>query len=88
MIWAFEVAGTRLRDPKSFTSMEMDGKAGFADGIRCDEDGNIWASAGWVGEGYDGVHVFAPDGERIGQIRCPRSARTSASAARSATACS
>ena len=34
-------------------------------------DGNIWASAGWVGDGYDGVHIFAPDGERIGQIRLP-----------------
>ena len=28
-------------------------------------------SAGWVGDGYDGVHVFAPTGERIGQIRLP-----------------
>ncbi len=45
--------------------------AGFADGIRCDEDGNVWASAGWVGDGYDGVHVFAPNGDRIGQIRLP-----------------
>ncbi len=51
--------------------MELDGKAGFADGIRADNDGNIWASAGWVGEGYDGVHIFAPDGERIGQILLP-----------------
>lgn len=47
-------------------------KAGFADGIRCDEDGNVWASAGWVGDGYDGVHVFEPQqGKRIGQIRLP-----------------
>lgn len=46
-------------------------KAGFADGIRCDEDGNIWASAGWVGAGYDGVHIFAPDGVRIGQVLLP-----------------
>ncbi len=46
-------------------------KAGMADGIRCDEDGNIWASAGWVGDGYDGVHIFAPDGVRIGQILLP-----------------
>jgi gluconolactonase len=45
--------------------------AGFADGIRCDTDGNVWASAGWVGAGYDGVHVFAPDGQRIGQILLP-----------------
>lgn len=47
-------------------------KAGFADGIRCDVDGNVWASAGWVGDGYDGVHVFEPnEGVRIGQIRLP-----------------
>lgn len=46
--------------------------AGFADGIRCDTDGNVWASAGWVGDGYDGVHIFAAeDGQRIGQIRLP-----------------
>ena len=34
-------------------------------------DGNIWVGAGWVGEGYDGVHIFAPDGVRIGQILLP-----------------
>ena len=45
--------------------------AGFADGIRADIDGNIWVGAGWVGDGYDGVHVFAPDGERIGLILLP-----------------
>ena len=27
--------------------------------------------AGWVGEGYDGVHIFTPDGTRIGMIRLP-----------------
>lgn len=45
--------------------------AGFADGMRCDTDGNLWVGAGWVGAGYDGVHVFAPDGTRIGQILLP-----------------
>jgi gluconolactonase len=45
--------------------------AGMADGIRADVDGNIWAACGWVGEGYDGVHVFAPDGMRIGLILLP-----------------
>ena len=39
--------------------------------IICDEDGNVWAAMGWVGDGYDGVHVFSPDGTRIGQIRMP-----------------
>ena len=65
------VGGNRIANGKEFTSMEFKGKAGFADGIRCDTDGNIWASAGWVGEGYDGVHVFAPDGDRIGHILLP-----------------
>jgi gluconolactonase len=35
---------------------------GNPDGIRCDVDGRIWSSAG------DGVHIFAPDGHRIGKI--------------------
>lgn len=67
--------GKKLGKASEFASMamEVDGKkvAGLADGIRCDTDGNVWASAGWVGAGYDGVHVFAPDGTRIGQIRLP-----------------
>jgi gluconolactonase len=46
------------------------GKGG-SDGIRCDVDGNVWAAAGWGGDGYDGVHIFAPDGKMIGQIRLP-----------------
>jgi gluconolactonase len=67
------VDGTKLGKGKEFVSMKLDGydKVGFADGIRADTDGNIWASAGWVGDGYDGVHVFAPDGTRIGQILLP-----------------
>lgn len=67
------VDGEKLAKGRDFTSMKLDGfeKAGFADGIRCDTDGNVWSSAGWVGDGYDGVHIFAPDGDRIGQIRLP-----------------
>ena len=63
--------GTKLANGREFTSMELDGRFGLADGIRADIDGNVWASAGWVGDGYDGVHIFAPDGDRIGQIRLP-----------------
>jgi len=70
------VDGVKLgKKGMEFVSMKMtspSGKAaGLADGIRADTDGNIWASAGWVGDGYDGVHIFAPDGTRIGQIRLP-----------------
>ena len=64
------------KNGKPFASMEMevDGKVlkGGADGIKCDEDGNIWSSAGWAGHGYDGVHIFEPrEGKRIGQILLP-----------------
>ena len=71
------VEAKSLKGGKEFASMNMvmpDGetKAGFADGIRCDVAGNVWASAGWVGQGYDGVQIFAPeDGARIAQILLP-----------------
>jgi gluconolactonase len=44
---------------------------GGSDGVRCDVDGNVWASAGWIGDGYDGVHVFNPEGKLIGHIKLP-----------------
>jgi gluconolactonase len=75
------VDGVKLANGREFASMNLEMgkdekgapviKAGFADGIRADVDGNIWASAGWVGDGYDGVHVFSPEGQRIGQILLP-----------------
>ncbi|MBK1659377.1 SMP-30/gluconolactonase/LRE family protein [Paracraurococcus ruber] len=71
IIWAFDVDGQRATNPRTFASMEFEGKSGFGDGVRCDEAGNVWVGAGWVGDGYDGVHVFAPDGARIGLIKLP-----------------
>ena len=44
---------------------------GGSDGIRCDIEGNLWASAGWAGGGFDGVHVFNPEGKLIGMINLP-----------------
>ena len=72
-IRVWDVDNGRLKNGRPFASMKMDGfeKAGKADGIRADMNGNIWSSAGWVGEGYDGVHIFAPNGDRIGQIMLP-----------------
>lgn len=74
-VWDVLDDGRRLGKGREFSLMvmEVNGKevAGLADGIRCDIDGNVWAAAGWVGDGYDGVHVFAPDGTRIGLIRLP-----------------
>jgi gluconolactonase len=73
IIQSYDVADAKtLRNSKRAISMELPGKgAGMADGIRADKDGNIWVGAGWVGEGYDGVHIFAPSGERIGMILLP-----------------
>jgi gluconolactonase len=65
------VDGVKLKGKRRFCAMELNGKSGGSDGIRADVDGNIWSSAGWAGEGFDGVHVFAPDGKRIGQILLP-----------------
>jgi gluconolactonase len=71
-IKVFDVADGKLRNGRQFASMEIAGKgAGMADGIRAAVDGNIWTGAGWVGAGYDGVHIFAPGGERIGMILLP-----------------
>jgi gluconolactonase len=71
-IWRWDVGdGGTLRNRRAFCEMEYDGKAGAADGIRSDTEGNLWVGAGWAGAGFDGVHVFAPDGERIGVILLP-----------------
>lgn len=69
------VDGKKLSNGHEFVSTRQqlkDGSfSGGADGIRADVDGNIWAGCGWVGEGYDGVHIFARDGQLIGQILLP-----------------
>lgn len=38
---------------------------GCADGIRVDDEGNLWSSAG------DGVHCIAPDGHLMGKVLVP-----------------
>ena len=69
------IDGRKLQNARVFVTMSLKTKNGElfggADGIRVDVDGNIWAGAGWAGDGFDGVHVFAPDGTRIGQILIP-----------------
>jgi len=67
-IKVWDVADSKsLKSGKEFCSMG----GGLADGIRADINGNIYAAAGWVGAGYDGVQIFAPDGKKIGQIHLP-----------------
>jgi gluconolactonase len=67
----------KLQNARVFALMSLKTKdrelVGGTDGVRADVDGNIWASAGWGGDGFDGVHIFAPDGQRIGQIVLPES---------------
>lgn len=65
------VDARRLARLRRFCTMDLDGKSGGPDGMRADVDGNLWASAAWGGDGFDGVHVFDKDGRRIGQIRLP-----------------
>jgi gluconolactonase len=66
-IVVYDVAdNARLTNKRLFRDMAP----GSADGIRCDVDGNLWAAA-WGGEGYDGAHIFAPDGDLIGKIHLP-----------------
>jgi gluconolactonase len=67
-IYVYDVVdGMRLTNGRRFVNMAP----GSSDGIRCDVDGNVWSAAGWGGEGYNGVHAFAPDGTLIGKIHLP-----------------
>lgn len=71
IVWQYDLDGAKLSNARKLIDMELDGKSGFPDGLRVDTDGYIWVGAGWVGEGYDGVHIFAPDGTRVGMILLP-----------------
>jgi gluconolactonase len=58
--------GTKLANGRVF----FDATPGYADGIRCDAEGNVWAGFSG-GEDQDGVAVFVPDGKLIGRILLP-----------------
>jgi gluconolactonase len=60
MIRVFDVAadGKSLSNGRQFHKV----MPGAADGMRCDEHGNIWSSAG------DGVHCISPAGALLGKI--------------------
>jgi gluconolactonase len=67
-IQVFDVMdGRRLENGRVFCEMSP----GCSDGIRCDVEGNVWAAAQLGGDGYDGVHIFSPDGKLIGKILLP-----------------
>jgi gluconolactonase len=74
-IWAYDVgADGKLANKRVVVDA---GGPGALDGIRCDEDGNLWC--GWGSSGapqavaadLDGVMVFNPGGKPIGHIRLP-----------------
>ena len=69
-IYVYDVVdGKKLTNRKLFADLSP----GNSDGIRCDVDGNVWSAVGWGPEGFNGVHVFAPDGKVIGKIHLPES---------------
>jgi gluconolactonase len=69
VVW--DINGTKLAGRKQFTNFMVQGKGqAGGDGVRVDVDGNVWAAASG-GPGLDGVIIFTPAGERIGQILLP-----------------
>lgn len=60
-IRVFDVDGDKIKNGKLFATCTN----GLFDGIRIDEDGRIWTSAG------DGVHVYDPDGTLIAKVHVP-----------------
>jgi gluconolactonase len=61
-IVAFDVIdGRRLENPRLFAAIAP----GFPDGLKVDAEGRVYSSS------FSGVQVFAPDGERLGEIEVP-----------------
>ena len=70
-IHVFDVIdGCRLGAPRIF----CDFGTASTDGFRVDTEGRVWAAVGWGDPDQDGVHVFAPDGARIGIVHLPEGA--------------
>ena len=63
----YDIDGAKVRNGKRFIQLDIpgSGEPSYADGIRCDVDGNVWCGA------RPGVQVVTPNGERIGVIRLP-----------------
>jgi gluconolactonase len=65
-IRAFDLDGSAARNGRDFAKLKAPGGGpSFADGFRCDVDGNLWCGA------RPGVQVLAPSGDLIGMIRLP-----------------
>jgi gluconolactonase len=55
------VGGRRLANERLFAEVEP----GFPDGVKTDREGRVYASS------FSGVQVFAPTGDRLGEIELP-----------------
>jgi gluconolactonase len=70
-ILVFDVIdGQRLANKRVFADLGTSSP----DGFRVDTQGNLWAAVAWGDPDLDGVHVFAPDGQKIGAIHLPEGA--------------
>ncbi|SEG63879.1 SMP-30/gluconolactonase/LRE family protein [Bosea lathyri] len=72
-IHVFDIgADNKTSNGKRFSDCMIDGINCGPDGLRCDVEGNLWASSN-AGRnvGYNGVTVFNPAAKIIGRIRLP-----------------
>jgi gluconolactonase len=72
-VFSFDVgADNKPTNRKLFSDFMVDSIKCGPDGIRCDVNGNLWASSN-AGRnvGYNGVTVWTPEGKLIGRIRLP-----------------
>ena len=72
-IYSFDVgADNKLSNHKLFSDCTIDGVKCGPDGLRCDVEGNVWASSN-AGRalGYSGATVWSPAGKLLGRIRIP-----------------
>lgn len=72
-IHVFDIGtNNRLANHRLFADCLVDKVRCAPDGIRCDVEGNVWASSN-AGRavGYNGVTIWNPEGKLIGRIRLP-----------------
>jgi gluconolactonase len=72
-VYVFDIgADNKATNRKLFSDFMIDGVKCGPDGVRCDVEGNLWASSN-AGRavGYSGVTVWNPAGKLLGRIRLP-----------------
>jgi gluconolactonase len=72
-VFVFDVGSdNKVSNGKRFADFMIDGVKCGPDGVRCDVQGNLWASSNAGGHvGYNGVTVWTPEGKLLGRIRLP-----------------